>query len=158
MGWFNDSMTTQQRAAPNAPGLSARLSPPITQLKASCVLTIGFGLMIAFGAHELTDGPLRWFADLLFWPLGDPAILTDEAQLLSAILGGVMTSWAVLIWMLTDALGTEKPELLRRIIFTTMAIWFVIDSAASVASGGWLNVIGNIGFLAMFVIPTSRLR
>lgn len=134
------------------------MASPLNQLRISAVATIGFGLMIAFGAHELTDGPLRWFADLLFWPLGDPAILTDEAQLLAAILGGVMTSWAVLMWMLTDALGTVKPELLRRIIFTAMAIWFVIDSAASVASGGWLNVIGNIGFLAMFVVPASRLR
>lgn len=113
--------------------------------------------MIAFGAHELTDGPLRWFADLLFWPLGDPQVLTNEAQLLAAILGGIMASWAVLVWMLTDALADEQPLLLRRLILTVMAIWFVIDSAGSIASGGWLNVVGNIGFLALFVLPARRL-
>lgn len=114
--------------------------------------------MIAFGAHSTTDGPLRWFADLLFWPLGDPALLTDEAQLLAAILGGVMVGWATLYWLLTNELATSHPALLKRLITTTMAIWFIIDSAGSIASGGWLNVIGNLAFLAMFTVPASRLR
>lgn len=134
------------------------LSAPATQLKLASIGTLGFALMIAFGSHELTDGPLRWFADLLFWPLGDPQVLTNEAQLLAAILGGIMASWAALVWMLTDALAAEQPLLLRRLILTMMTIWFVIDSAGSVASGGWLNVIGNLAFLALFVLPARRLR
>ncbi len=134
-----------------------RLSCPLTQLRVASLGTAGFGLMIALGAHELTDGPLRWFADLLFWPLGDPAVLSNEAQLLAAVLGGIMTSWAVLMWMLTDALGPDQPHVLRRIIFTAMTLWFFIDSAGSIASGAWLNVVGNLGFLALFIVPARRL-
>lgn len=138
---------------------TARLSDPATQLKAASIITIGFALMIAFGAHEATDGPLRWFADLLFWPLGDAAsVLTDESQLLAAILGGVMTGWGLTLYMLTDALADDHPALLKRIVVTAMIVWFVVDSAGSIASGGWLNVIGNIGFGALFAIPAMRLR
>ncbi len=137
--------------------MATGLASPRTQLKISSAATIGFGIMIAFGAHQRTDGLLRWFADLLFWPLGDSAMLADEAQLLAAILGGVMVSWAVLFWLLTDALAEDHPELLKRLILTTMAVWFVIDSAGSIASGGWLNVVGNLAFLAMFVLPARRL-
>lgn len=133
------------------------LAEPTTQLKIASAATIAFGLMIAFGAHPRTDGLLQWFADLLFWPLGDAAILTNEARLLAAILGGAMVGWALLYWLLIDALASDHPELLKRLILTTMATWFVIDSTASVASGGWLNVIGNVGFLAMFVLPARRL-
>jgi hypothetical protein len=129
------------------------------QLKLASIFTVGFGILIAFGSHTLTDGPLRFFADLLFWPLGDAAMITptDEAQLLAAILGGVMTSWGVLLWLLTDSLVRDRPTLLKRLILTTMAIWFVIDSAGSIASGGWLNVVGNLGFLALFVLPARKL-
>lgn len=139
------------------PTTSTGLASPAGQLKFASGATAAFGLMIALGAHERTDGLLRWFADLLFWPLGDPAMLTDEAQLLAAILGGVMVGWAVLFWMLTDALAAEQPTLLKKLVFTSIAVWFVVDSAASVASGGWLNVVGNIGFLALFVLPARRL-
>lgn len=145
--------TSAPRTAPSATGLAS----PTTQLKIASASTIGFGVLIAFGAHPRTDGPLRWFADLLFCPLGDSALLTDEAQLLAAILGGVMVSWAGLFWLLTDALAEDQPKLLKRLIFTTMTVWFVIDSAGSIASGGWLNVVGNIAFLAMFVLPARRL-
>lgn len=147
-------MTTTIPAQTVAPrGLAA----PATQLKLASIGTLGFAVMIAFGSHDLTDGPLRWFADLLFWPLGDPQVMTNEAQLLAAILGGIMASWAVLVWLLTDALATNHPQLLRRLVLTMMAVWFVIDSTGSVASGAWLNVIGNLGFLALFVLPARRL-
>ncbi|MFT7474442.1 MAG: hypothetical protein ACI81L_001367 [Verrucomicrobiales bacterium] len=130
---------------------------PATELKFASIATIGFGLLIALGSHTLTDGPMRYFADLLFWPLGDAPIFADEAQLLAAILGGVMTSWGVLFWLLTDSLAQDHPALLKRLILTTMATWFVIDSTGSIASGGWLNVIGNLGFLALFVLPARKL-
>lgn len=149
-------MTTTTPVPQTAPTTSG-LASPTTQLKIAAAATIAFGLMIAFGAHARTDGLLRWFADLLFWPLGDPATLTDEAQLLAAILGGVMVSWAVLFWMLTNELAASNPKLLKRLIMTTMAVWFVIDSSASIASGGWLNVVGNVGFLALFILPARRL-
>lgn len=134
------------------------VSSPLVQLKIASILTAGLGLFFVSGAHDTTDGLLRWIADLIFWPVGDPAAFSNEAQLLAAILGGVMVSWAVLIWMLTNALGHDKPQVLRQNIFLVMAIWFIIDSAGSVASGGWLNAVGNVGFLAMFIVPASRLR
>jgi len=133
------------------------LSRPATQLKLASLATLGFAVIIGLGSHDLTDGVVQWFADLLFWPLGDAQEFTDEARLLAAILGGVMASWAILLWLLTDALADDHPELLRRLIFTTMTIWFVIDGIGSVAAGAWLNVVGNLGFLVLFILPARRL-
>jgi len=132
------------------------LASPTAQLKLASVGTAAVGLMIALGAHERTDGPLRWLLDLVFWPIGDAKVLADEAQLLAGILGGVMAGFAALIWLMIDALE-DRPAALKRIILGAMTIWFVVDSTASVASGGWLNVIGNVGFLALFVLPARRL-
>lgn len=147
--------TAPASAQPATP--TAGPTDPRTQLKVASAVAIGFGLLIGLGSHDATDLGLRWFADLLFAPVGDPPVLTREARLLAAILGGVMTSWGVMVWMLTSALAERDPIVLRRIILTTMVVWFVLDGAGSIASGGWLNLIGNTAFLALFVIPALRL-
>lgn len=129
------------------------------QLKASSVGTILFALMISLGSHPSTDLLYRWFSDFIFLPIGDPVSeLTEEARLLAAILGGIMTGFAIFVWMLTDALIDENPLLLRKIIMTVMAVWFVVDGTGSFAAGAWVNVIANTGFLAMFVVPAWRLK
>jgi hypothetical protein len=51
----------------------------------------------------------------------------------------------------------DTTQLLQRLIFTTMAMWFVIDSVGSLAAGSWLNVVSNVAFLGAFVLPARRL-
>ncbi len=142
-------------AEPTAPDNHSSIA---RQLKIACAGTIGFAVLIGFGSHPATDLPVRWFGDLLFWPLGDAATeLQDEARLLAAILGGIMTGFGLLIWMLVDALIEDHPKLLRRLIVTVMAVWFVIDGAGSIAAGAPLNLVGNVAFLVMFILPARRL-
>lgn len=149
--------TTTDTTAPPTNSTNNTLSIS-RQLKAASLGTMLFSLMISFGSHPATDLPLRWFSDLIFWPAGDPVSeLTDEARLLAAILGGVMTGFAVFVWMLTHALIEEHPLLLRKIILTVMAVWFIVDSTGSFAAGAPLNVAANVGYLAMFVLPARRL-
>ena len=40
---------------------------------------------------------------------------------------------------------------------TVMAVWFVIDGAGSIAAGAPLNLVGNVAFLVMFILPARRL-
>lgn len=155
---FDRTMATQLQTQPPATSPSkSGLRSPATQLKIASLFTVAFGLMIALGSHQRTDGPIRLFADLIFWDADDRPDFTDDTQLLAAILGGVMASWGVIFWLLTDALAEGQPALLKRVLFTTLAVWFTIDSAGSLASGGWSNVIGNLGFLALFALPARRL-
>jgi hypothetical protein len=59
--------------------------------------------------------------------------------------------------MLTDVLLPTQPRLRQRFIFTTMAMWFVIDSVGSLAAGSRLNVVSNVAFLGAFVLLSRRL-
>ena len=127
------------------------------QLKAASAITSGFGILMVFGAHELTDGPLRLLADLFILPFDDRGPVTSEAQLLAAILGGVMVSWGLLYWMVIDVLLPQNPALLKHIVMVTIGVWFVIDSLGSLAAGSWINVVSNVGFLAAFILPARRL-
>ncbi len=128
-------------------------------LKLAAGVVVGFGFLVAFAAHPATDAPARLLLDLIFWPLdGAPGLEGGGARLLAAIAGGVMVGWGVTLFMLVDALADRFPAL-GRIVLASLGAWFLVDGAASIASGGWLNAFLNIGFLALFALPVlSRPR
>lgn len=132
----------------------ADLSKVERQIKTASVLTIVFGLLIALGSHDATDVFVRWFSDVMFLRVGSGVEeLTNTNHLADAILGGIMCGWAALMWLLADQFLVVNPRETKRVIITSMAVWFVIDSTGSIASGAWLNAIANVGFLLMFVLP-----
>jgi len=137
---------------------SAALDRATGELKAAAVVTIGFGLLFAVGAHDATDAPVRFLSDVVFWRLGDGVVeLTRVNHLADAILGGVMAGWGVMIWMLANRLLPVAPVEVKRMVTTSALVWFAVDTGGSIASGGWFNGVLNLGFLAMFLAPLRRI-
>jgi len=127
-------------------------------LKLASVVTAGFGALFALASHDATDAPVRWLSDILFWRLGDGVDqLTNTNHLADAIAGGVMFGWAVMMWLLADRLLAKAPSETKSIVLISLAGWFVLDSGGSIASGAWLNVISNVAFLAMFLLPLRKI-
>ncbi len=129
-----------------------------TWLKGASIAVIGFGLLILGAAHPATGGLTVFFTDLIIWPLdGGQSLALTEQRLLAAILGGVMAGWGVILYGLATAL-TEAPDAIRKLILMSIGTWFVLDSLGSVISGAPLNVLGNLGFLALFAVPLMRMQ
>lgn len=127
-------------------------------LKAASALVIGFGFLIVAAAHPAGVGPMLFFADLLIWPFdGNPAAMDQLTRLISAISGGIMVGWGVLLWMVTAQVLPRLPEIGRRLILASIISWFVVDSTGSVVSGVPLNLVGNLLFLIAFVVPVRAL-
>lgn len=130
----------------------------INCLKAASILVIGFGFMVAAASHPAGAGLTVFFADILIWPYdGNPGELDQITRLLSAIGGGVMVGWGLILWMSVTQVLPRAPEIGRRMILVSILTWFVIDSTGSVLSGVPLNVGGNLLFLAAFLIPLRAL-
>ena len=130
----------------------------ITWLKAASAIVIGFGLMVAAAAHPSGAGLTMFFADILIWPFdGNPSEPDQITRLISAIGGGVMAGWGVLLWMMVTQVMPHQPEVARRMILISIIVWFVIDSTGSVVSGVPLNVAGNLIFLIAFLVPLRAL-
>ena len=135
------------------------LETRIRWLRTGSVVTIGFGLLIAAAAIPATQSPVAWLTDLIFFPVdGSPAIGGPGERLLSAITGGLMTGWGVMPYLVATELLPREPLLARRLILAGIVSWFVIDSTMSIAAGAPLNVVGNAGFLLVFVLPVWSLR
>ncbi len=126
----------------------------INWLKIAALAVVGFGLMLAAASHPASAVPTMMLADLLVWPFdGNPAAPDQMTRLLSAISGGVMAGWGEMLWMTAAWVLPRQPEIGRRIILVSVVAWFVVDSAGSFVAGVPLNDLGNIVFLAAFLVP-----
>jgi hypothetical protein len=59
--------------------------------------------------------------------------------------------------MIAARLVPRDPTLARQILLISLCTWFIVDSTGSIVSGGNWNVLGNLFFLLVFLIPTLQL-
>jgi hypothetical protein len=98
------------------------------------------------------DGPVR---ALLILFSGDPA--TADVVGLPAVKFGIGIQGALSIgWGLTALALVQTPGIEARqwqAITFAIFLWYVIDSAISVATGFWINAVSNTVIFVAFLIP-----
>jgi hypothetical protein len=67
-----------------------------------------------------------------------------------------MIGWGLLmLGLIQDPKLSREPRVWQLMTYA-MLTWFVIDSTASWLTGAGVNILGNIGFLATFLIPIVK--
>ncbi len=89
---------------------------------------------------------------------GVAGLTTPESKLAMAIAGGVFGGLGAM-YLFISAPGVEQGSaLIRRGSIYVFLTWFVIDSSASVASGNAANVIPNLAFLIIYLVPLLMVK
>lgn len=128
-------------------------------LRFAAGVTMVTGFALAVAAIPALNLPLRLLTDLLVWPFdGAETLAASETRLALAIGGGVMLGWGLMIWQLAGEPLERAPDAIRGIIRASVLGWFLVDSAGSVAAGAALNVVPNLVFLALFLLPMRKAR
>ncbi|MDW3223467.1 MAG: hypothetical protein R8G34_11375 [Paracoccaceae bacterium] len=126
-------------------------------LKISALVIAGFGPVLFLGTMPTLNEPARWGLDLLSWPLdGFPSYRSREIWFLSALAGGFLLGWGVMVWCLSIWVYDQAPEGVRRTLLVSTLSWFVLDSAGSITSGHWPNALWNILVLLLIIGPMWR--
>lgn len=120
-------------------------------LQAACGITAAVGIGMAILAFEGAASATSALTEIVFNRTED--MTTPLSRLLTGIVGGVLAGWAVTMWLVVRHLHPRDPDLVRMLLLPGLIVWFVVDGIGSVVSGGGLNVIGNIGFLVLFLPP-----
>lgn len=123
-------------------------------LKFTAIVIGSFGPVFFLGTMLPTSEPARWTLDFLGWPLD--GLQTYEApttRFLSALTGGFLTGWGVMVWCLQSRVYDLAPEPVRKAVLTGLFAWFVTDSTGSIASGNASNALFNIIVLLLAVGP-----
>ena len=126
-------------------------------LKVTAVVVGSFGPVFALGSMAATSEPARLTLDILSWPLdGATTYASPDTRFLSALTGGFLLGWGVLIWRLSSDIYDAAPEAVRRTVLASLLSWFVLDSAGSIASGNVSNALFNVLVLLLGVGPLWR--
>jgi hypothetical protein len=104
-----------------------------------------------------TSTPARLSLDILRWQaFGTTTFVSPDTRLLSALMGGFLLGWGVMIWRLSSSVYDQAPEGVRRSVVTGLIAWFCFDSAGSIACGATSNAFINIAILLLAVGPLWR--
>lgn len=123
-------------------------------LKITAVIVGSFGPVFFLGTMLDYSEPARLTLDFLSWPLDGLQDYTEPTtRFLSALTGGFLFGWGVMIWCLSLWVYDKAPEFVRRSILIGLLSWFVLDSAGSITSGNIPNFFFNIIVLLLAVGP-----
>ena len=116
-----------------------------------------FGPVFFFGTMPATAEPARWTLDLLSWPLdGVQSFADPNTRFLSALTGGFLFGWGVMVWCLRAWVYDHAPEAVRRTVVTGLLAWFFLDSTGSILAGAPSNALFNVLVLLLAVGPMWR--
>jgi hypothetical protein len=123
-------------------------------LKISAIVVGSFGPIFFLGTMVSTSEPARLTLDVLSWPIdGATTYTSPDTRFLSALTGGFLLGWGVMIWFLSSWVYDKAPEAVRKTVIIGILSWFVLDSLGSVASGNSSNALFNIIVLLIAVGP-----
>ena len=126
-------------------------------LKITAVVVGSFGPVFFLGTMASTLEPARLTLDILSWPIdGATTYASPDTRFLSALTGGFLLGWGVMIWCLSTWVYDGAPEGVRRAVLTGTLAWFLLDSAGSIASGNPSNALFNVVVLLIAVGPLWR--
>ena len=98
-------------------------------MKITAVAIGAFGPLFFLGTMPAFNEPARWGLDLLAWPLdGFPSYESPEIWFLSALTGGFLVGWGMLVWCLSIWVYDFAPEPVRRSMVVSICAWFLLDS------------------------------
>lgn len=119
-----------------------------------------FATILFSFALILFPDQLQTFFNWLFFTLTDRDVVLGETAVhyisfIYKVLGAVMIGWMITVLFLLLGPFRKGDPMAWNTITTSIVIWFVGDSVASILSGFAMNAVFNIGFLVLFIIPLA---
>ncbi len=130
----------------------------VAWLRIAAIGTIGLGLISLAATHPAGATVWHFLFDLVLWSFDEaPVEFNRDARLLNGITGGVLIGWGVLLTWLAGGPIARGEQGARRAAMICVTAWFVGDSLGSLLAGVPGNVVLNLGFFFLFMIPLIAL-
>ena len=120
-------------------------------LSVSIVVLFAMGLAFAFAPLiPAFAGPLDALDTFL---LGAPAVDPVFRNFTYGVIGAVTAGWAVTVWFVGRNALVRGERWAWFAVAESVGLWFVLDVAASLAAGAWVNAAMNTVFLLVLLAP-----
>jgi len=126
-------------------------------LRINAEIIMIFGVLFALAAIPWVYSWISFFFDIAHWPFNSaPEALDPTGRLMIAISGGLTVGLGAMVWTVATEVLPVAPKEGRKVVLYAAIGWFVTDSTFSVVAGSPLNVLLNLSFLLMMVMPLQR--
>ena len=126
-------------------------------LLVTAIVVGSFGPVFFLATMKSGSDLARWTLNILNGPGGDAEnFAAGTTRFLSALTGGFLFGWGVMIFCLRAWVYDAAPEGVRRCVVTGLVAWCLLDSAGSIASGTPWNAFFNVIVLLVGVGPMWR--
>lgn len=126
-----------------------------TWMRVWCWAVLAFGAVLALAAVPALDAAPRLVMGLIG---GDPALLNQPAMRFAfGLMGALTLGWGVAMLAMVGLAHTHGAAVWRSLTASVL-VWYVIDSAISVATGFPLNAVSNTLLTAGYLIPVLVTR
>jgi hypothetical protein len=123
-------------------------------LKITAIVIGSFGPVFSLGTVLSTSEVARFTLDFLSFPVdGVQHYHEPTTRFLSALTGGFLFGWGVMVWCLSSWVYDKAPEQVRKTVLISLLSWFFLDSLGSITSSNPSNVLFNIIVLLLAVGP-----
>jgi hypothetical protein len=126
-------------------------------LSAWSAAVVIFGVVLAGGAFEATDGLLRALLTLFGNPL--PEDMDAHHRFGFGLMGAVSLGWGLTFYgafKALHALDAKTAAPIWRFMNIGIFAWYLIDSYISVATGFWMNAVSNTLLVILYYIPVLK--
>ncbi len=120
-------------------------------LKVTAVIIGSFAPVFFLGSMRATSDVPRVILSLL--TLNAQNFDASTTRFVSAIGGGLLLGWGVMVWCLQAYVYDACPEGVRRSVVIGATLWYVLDSVGSVLSGNPVNALTNTCIILVAVGP-----
>ncbi|MDJ0947930.1 MAG: hypothetical protein QNJ94_03325 [Alphaproteobacteria bacterium] len=127
-------------------------------------LLVAYALITLMGLAYAGFGTSGLFAPLMtpideaLWGGPMPPEAEPFARFAFGIIGGLTAGFGELGWFVTRHAIRRREGWAWTALLLSALIWFAVDSAVSVWSGAAINVLFNVGFLLLIVVPLIGIR
>ena len=82
----------------------------------------------------------------------------DYVQLMVAVVGAVIVGWMTTLFLVLRTATAELDRATWTIVTTSVIVWFVVDTGASLVLGWPTHALFNVGFMGALAVPLAALR
>ena len=121
-----------------------------TWLTVWCWGVAGLGIVLMGAAFALTDGPSRALMELM--NPGAPPRFDPALRFSAGLMGAVTFGWGLTML----AIVRTSDMRIWRPVTGALLVWYVVDSAISIATGFALNAASNTLLIGLFLLAMVR--
>ncbi len=122
-------------------------------------LLIALSLTWGLAPFESINLPALVLLDVLDWPFGDaPSVLDKATMWLSAVGAGLLLGLSIFFLGIVAPAIERGDKQIIKVATWAISMWFVVDSAGSIAAGVTSNAVFNTFYLMAILYPMLAVK